>query len=333
MPPQPFSALLVRETPAGTFARAIVTRRYDELPQGDVLIRVAYSSLNFKDGLSATGNRGVTKRYPHVPGIDAAGIVEASSAPDFSPGNEVLVTGYELGSNHDGGFSGLIRVPASWVVHRPSGITLRECMIYGTAGLTAALSVHSLLHHGIHPEQGPVVVTGASGGVGSIATGILAAAGFRVIASTGKPEARDFLLSLGAAEVVNREEITDTTGRGMLSGRWAGAVDTVGGTLLDSLIRQTMMFGGVAACGNVASADVRTSIYPFILRGVALLGINSAFTPMPLRRAMWERMATSWKLPRLEAVATEVPFTGLNPWIDRILIGGVRGRILVNLAS
>jgi putative YhdH/YhfP family quinone oxidoreductase len=205
-------------------------------------------------------------------------------------------------------------------------------MIFGTAGLTAALAVHRLLHHGLQPAQGPVLVTGASGGVGSLATGILAAEGFTVIASTGKPRAHALLAGLGAAGVVGREEVVDTSGRGMLSGRWAGVVDTVGGVTLDSAIRQTMLFGGVATCGNVTGGDLRTSIYPFILRGVALLGINSAFTPMPLRSTMWERLATSWKLPDLEKLVTTVPLSGLDPWIDRILQGGVCGRVLVDIS-
>lgn len=327
-----FPALLVREAPDGSFTRSIVERGTGDLPPGEVLVRVHYSSLNYKDGLSAAGNRGVTKQYPHVPGIDAAGIVEASSIPAWKPGDEVVVTGYELGANHDGGFSAYIRVPAAWVVRRPPGLTLRDCMVFGTAGLTAALSVHRLIQHGIHPKQGPILVTGASGGVGSCAVGILAAAGFRVIASTGKPETRDSLQALGAAEIVDRTGIIETTGRGMVSGRWAGAVDTVGGATLDSVLRQTMLFGAVAACGNVTSGDLHTSIYPFILRGIALLGINSAFTPMPLREAMWERLAGPWNLPALASLATEVPLAGLDPWIERILRGQVHGRVLVSLS-
>ncbi len=329
----PFPALVVREASGGIFERSIEQRTDDDLPGGDVLLRVEYSSLNYKDALSATGNRGVTKRYPHVPGIDAAGIVDESSAPGFRPGDRVLVTGYELGSNHDGGFSAFVRVPASWVVPCPPGLTLREAMTFGTAGLTAALSVHRLLHHGVTPDQGPVVVTGASGGVGSLATGILAVEGFRVTASTGKTQAHALLRSLGAAVVTGRGEILDTSGRGMLSTRWAGAVETVGGATLDSVLRQTGMFGAVAACGNVTSGEVRTSVYPFILRGVALLGVNSAFTPMSLRIELWNRLASSWKIPQLPLLATEVPLAGLGPWIDRMLAGGITGRVIVRLPA
>mgnify|MGYP001601148413 CR=1 FL=1 len=208
-----FQALVVTETPDGSFARSVTERAPADLVPGEVLFRVLYSSLNYKDALSATGNRGVTKRYPHVPGIDAAGIVIESSTATWVPGDEVLVTGYEFGSNHDGGFAEYARGPAAWVVRRPAGLTLRECMIYGTAGFTAALAVQQLLDHGVGPRGGPVVVTGASGGVGSIAVALLAATGFRVVASTGKTAARDLLLSLGAGEVVGREDVADATGR------------------------------------------------------------------------------------------------------------------------
>ena len=328
--PERYRAMLVEETAGGSCSRSLVDRPVSSLPGGDILIRVHYTSLNYKDALSATGNRGVTKRYPHVPGIDAAGVVEESSDPAFAAGEEVLVTGYELGSNHDGGFAEFVRVPAAWTVRRPSGLTLRECMIWGTAGFTAGLSIHRLIHHGLDPDQGPVLVTGASGGVGSLAVGILARAGYHVVASTGKPEAKQLLAALGAKEIVGREEVTDTTGRGLLSGRWAGAVDTIGGLPLDAILRGTKPFGAVAACGNVLSGDLRTSIYPFILRGVSLLGINSAFTPMPLRLQIWELLATSWKPERLDLLVKEVPLSAIDPFIDRILQGGIQGRVLVN---
>ena len=325
-----FRALVVTEATRGSFERSIVDRPMTDLPAGEILIRVLYSSLNYKDALSATGDKGVTKRYPHVPGIDAAGIVEESSTTAFAAGEEVIVTGYELGSNHDGGFAEYVRGPAAWVVRRPAGLTLRECMIYGTAGFTAGLSVHRLLHHGVDPDQGPVLVTGAGGGVGSLAVGILARAGFHVVASTGKKESTGLLVSLGAREVIGREAVTDPTGRALLSGRWAGAVDTIGGPTLDAILRGTKLFGAVAACGNVVSGDLHTSIYPFILRGVSLIGINSAFTPMPLRLQIWSELATSWKPERLEAIVTEVSLSALTPSIDRILQGGIQGRILVN---
>jgi len=326
-----FRAMVVRETPDGRFLREFTTRRIDDLPPGDVLLRVQYSSLNYKDALSATGNKGVTRRYPHTPGIDAAGVVEESSSQKFRPGEEVLVSGFELGSNHAGGFAEFVRVPADWVVRKPAGLSLRESMILGTAGFTAGLSVHRLLQHGVAPGQGPLLVTGATGGVGSIAVAILARAGFEVVAVTGKADAGEFLHTLGAARILSREEATDRTGRALLSGLWAGAVDTVGGSLLDTAIRQTRPEGAIACCGNIGSARLETSIYPFILRGVALIGIDSAFAPAEQRLRVWENLSGPWKIPHLEMLATEVTLEELNPLIDRILAGGVRGRTLVTL--
>jgi putative YhdH/YhfP family quinone oxidoreductase len=215
----------------------------------------------------------------------------------------------------------------------PDSLSLRETMIIGTAGYTAGLSVHKLIHHGITPEKGPVLVTGATGGVGCIAVAILAKLGFHVIAATGKTEARQFLLDLGAHEILNREQVLDSTNKGLLAGRWAGVVDTVGGPLLDSAIRQVKLEGAVASCGNVTSGELRTSIYPFILRGVALLGINSAFTPMAVRQIVWRRLATDWKLDVLDRIATEVSLEDLDPYFDVILRGGVTGRILVRIAG
>lgn len=324
-----YRAYVVDEGEDGSCTGRVVERPPDRLPPGDVLMRVTHSSLNYKDALSATGNRGVTRRYPHVPGIDAAGVVEESGAPDLPPGTQVLVTGYELGSNHDGGWAEYARVPASWVVPLPATLTGREAMILGTAGFTAGLAVHRLLHHGVRPEQGPVLVTGASGGVGCLAVAILARAGFAVAASTGKEGARDLLRSFGAAEILGRSDVPDATGKALLAGRWAGTVETVGGAVLDSVLRSTKPFGAVAACGNILSAELHTSVYPFILRGVALLGINSAFTPMPLRREIWNLLAGAWKPAALEACASEIALEDLPPAVGRILRGGVQGRLIV----
>jgi putative YhdH/YhfP family quinone oxidoreductase len=326
-----YRALVVRETAERGFVTAVERLPMDALPQGDVLIRVRYSSLNYKDALSATGNRGVTKRYPHTPGIDAAGVVEHSAVESFTPGDEVLVTGYELGSNHPGGFAGFIRVPAAWVIPLPAGLSPRESMILGTAGFTAALSVHRLLHNGITPDAGDVLVTGASGGVGSIAVNLLARLGYATLASTGKSDAADLLLRLGARRVLSREEVLDATGMGLLGGRWAGVVDTVGGLTLDSAIRATQPFGAVAACGNVTSPHLRTSVYPFILRGVALLGINSAFTPFDLRSRIWSLLAGPWKPDRLEELVTEGGLDDLPEAFRRILAGRVTGRYVIRL--
>jgi acrylyl-CoA reductase (NADPH) len=327
-----FKALVVTEAEGVGFIRQIAHRRLDELPTGDVLVRVHYSSLNYKDALSATGNKGVTRRYPHTPGVDAAGIVEESAVSEFRIGDEVIVTGNDLGSNTDGGFAEYIRTPAAWIVKRPHTLSLRESMMYGTAGYTAGLSVHKLLHHGMSPEKGPILVTGATGGVGSIAVALLAKLGFYVVAATGKMEARRFLESIGAQEILPREQISDATGRGLLAGHWAGVVDTVGGEMLDCAIRQTKLEGAVASCGNITSGELHTSIYPFILRGVALLGINSAFTPMTIRQSVWQKLAADWKLGILDRLVTEVSLEQIDGYIDLILKGGVTGRVLVKIA-
>ncbi|HEX7044202.1 MAG TPA: YhdH/YhfP family quinone oxidoreductase [Burkholderiales bacterium] len=327
-----FRAMVVSEAEGKGYVRRIEERSTDDLPAGEVLIRVHYSSLNYKDALSATGNRGVTRRYPHTPGIDAAGVVEQSSAAEVAVGAEVICTSYDLGMNTAGGFGQYIRVPAAWVVPLPEGLTLRESMVYGTAGLTAALCLHRLQQAGIAPDQGEVVVTGATGGVGSIAVGLLARAGYRVIAATGKAQEREFLEGLGAAEVVGRDAVDDTSGKPLLPPRWAAAVDTVGGNILATLLRSLKPAGAVACCGLVASPELHTNVYPFILRNVSLLGVDSVTVPsMALRRAMWSKLATEWKLPMLERIAREVPLEDLDPEIDRILQGAQKGRVVVNL--
>ncbi|HFD39509.1 MAG TPA: acryloyl-CoA reductase, partial [Anaerolineae bacterium] len=260
-----FEALVVHEMEDGTFRRRIERRSLADLPSGEVLVRVHYSSLNYKDALSATGHRGVTRRYPHTPGIDAAGVVESSDSDAFQPGDPVVVTSYDLGMNTPGGWGRYIRVPAEWVVPLPAGLTLRESMILGTAGFTAALSVHRLQHEGITPDRGAVLVTGASGGVGSLAVGILHRIGYRVVAATGKAEAEPFLRDLGAAEVVPRQQVLDDSPRPLLKGRWAGVVDTVGGAYLASVLKAVQLHGAVTCCGLVASAEFSTTVYPFIL--------------------------------------------------------------------
>ncbi len=278
-----FRAMVVSESPDKTFSRNIAERSIDDLPPGDVLIRVHYSSLNYKDALSAHGNRGVTKNYPHTPGVDAAGVIEESSKSDFSPGDEVIVTGYDLGMNTSGGYGEYIRVPADWVVKRPDNLSLREAMIYGTAGFTASLSVYKLIGNGVTADQGDVLVTGAPGGVGSVALSILVKSGYQVVAVNGVVDAKDYLLELGAKEVISPEESVDTSGRPLLKGRWAGAIDTVGGEILATAIKSVQYGGTVTSCGNAASPDLPLSVYPFILRGVSLLGIDSVNCPSGLR--------------------------------------------------
>lgn len=329
--PITFKAMVVSQTPDGNFQRAIVNRNLDDLPQGEILLRVRYSSLNYKDALSASGNRGVTRRYPHTPGIDAAGEVLESSSPDFVPGEEVIVSCYDLGMNTPGGFAQLIRVPAKWVMPLPAGLSLRESMIYGTAGFTAAQSVDRLQRHPVAPDQGKILVTGATGGVGSMAVAMLAMSGYQVAAATGKPEQEQFLRELGATEIVPREKSIDRSGRMLLKEKWAGVIDTVGGEILTTAIKSTRYGGAVTCCGNVASPELPLNVYPFILRGVSLFGIDSAECPMKLRIPIWQKIATTWRLPDLERLATEISLKELDRHIESILKGKQRGRVILNL--
>lgn len=327
--------MLVTEGPDGTYTRQITSRDVSELPANDTLIRVRYSSLNYKDALSATGNKGVTRSYPHTPGIDAAGEIAESADPDLKSGDEVIVTSYDLGMNTPGGFAEYIRAPAAWVVPKPDGLTLSEAMILGTAGFTAALGADQLLKHGISPESGEVLVTGATGGVGCCAVAVLAKIGYRVVAATGKADAHDWLASLGAAQVISREEADDASGRPMLKERWAGVIDTVGGNILASALKATRRDGCVVACGLTQSNELHTTVFPFILRGVTLQGVDSAVTKMPLRVELWRKLASEWKpsADALESIAHEVTLDGLNPKIDAILRGQIRGRVVVALTS
>jgi acrylyl-CoA reductase (NADPH) len=326
-----FKALFVKEE-NGKFIREVTERNINELPEGDVLINVRYSSLNYKDALSATGNKGVTRRYPHTPGIDAAGIVVGTKSDKFTEGDEVLVTGYDLGMNTSGGFAEYIRVPSEWVVKIPDRLFLKESMILGTAGLTAALALDRMELAGINKE-GEILITGASGGVGSMATAIFAKQGYRVVAGTGKKEEGGYLKEIGAASIITREEMDDRTNKALLTGRWSGVVDTVGGNILSTAIASTKQWGVVAACGNAASFELYTTVFPFILRGISLLGINSEKTPMALREKMWSKLAGEWKPDNLNIISEECSLEETNKKIDKILRGKVRGRILVKIES
>lgn len=327
-----FKAMIVSETEDKQFVRAIGEKQIADLPAGDVLIRVRYSSLNYKDALSASGNRGVTRNYPHTPGIDAAGVVVESRQPTLRPGDEVVVTGYDLGMNTSGGYGQYIRVPAGWVVPLPAGLSLRESMIYGTAGFTAALSCHRLIASGIVPGQGTVLVTGATGGVGSIAVAILAQSGYEVAAVTTKVDEAGYLRQLGATEIIAAADADDQSGRPLLKPRWAGVVDTVGGNILSTAIKATRYGGSVTCCGNVTSGELHTSIYPFILNGVCLLGIDSVHCPHELRGRIWDKLAGEWKLAHLEAITTELPdLHALDERIGAILEGKHRGRDVVKV--
>ena len=326
-----FSALQARESAAGGFEQVIVQRDIDDLPAGELLIRVKYSSLNYKDALSASGNRGVTKSFPHTPGIDAAGVVEASSVAEFSAGDEVIVTGYDLGMNTSGGLAQYIRIPASWALKRPKGLSLREAMVLGTAGLTAALCVDKLEQSGLTPDAGTVLVTGATGGVGSVAVALLTTLGYRVAASTGKAEQADYLKALGAQQIVLRAELQDGTDKPMLKEQWAGAVDCVGGDILFNVVKSLRYGASVACCGLTAGVGFKGSVLPFILRGVNLLGVDSVELPLVVKASMWDKLSLQWKV-NLDALVSEVTLEQLPATIARILAGKQVGRVLVNLA-
>jgi acrylyl-CoA reductase (NADPH) len=326
-----FKAMVVQKAADGTYSRRIAEKSLDDLPAGEVLVRVHYSSLNYKDGLSATGHRGVTKQYPHTPGVDAAGVVEESHSEAFQPGDQVIVTSYDLGMNTAGGFGQYIRVPAAWVVPLPENLSPKESMAYGSAGLTAGFCIFRLQEHGIIPDQGEILVTGATGGVGSFAVAMLAKIGYQVVAVTGKMDEKQFLVDLGAKEVISRDEATDTSGKPLLKSRWAGVVDAVGGEILSTAIRSTKLHGAVTCCGNVASPDLHINVYPFILRGISLVGIDSQSFPMAFRRRTWEKIASEWKLDNLNRQTSVCSLEELDSEIDRILAGKQKGRVIVDL--
>jgi putative YhdH/YhfP family quinone oxidoreductase len=326
-----YRALLIEESANGHFSRQVTTKEVTDLPQGDLLIRVHYSSLNYKDALSASGNRGVTRQYPHVPGIDAGGEIVASTSPEFKQGDRVIASGFDIGMNSPGGFGQYIRVPADWAIHCPRNLSLRESMIYGTAGFTAAQSVERLVAFPVRPEAGKTLVTGASGGVGSIAVALLSQLGYRVCGVSGKPAAKDFLLRLGATEVISRQQAAESSEKILLKEKWAGVVDTVGGEILTNAIKSTSYGGAVTCCGNVASPELVLSVYPFILRGVSLLGIDSAKCPKHKRKTIWQKLAGEWRLENLDALVSECSLAELSGFIDLMLQGHHTGRLIVNL--
>ncbi|MEH6671976.1 YhdH/YhfP family quinone oxidoreductase [Halopseudomonas sp.] len=324
-----FKALVVTEED-GKYVSRVATRHIDDLPAGEVLIRVKYSSLNFKDALSASGNKGVTKQYPHTPGIDAAGVVEASSVPELGVGDEVIITGYDLGMNTAGGYGQYIRVPAAWVLKRPEGLSLRESMLLGTAGLTAALCIDKLEQAGLAPEQGPVLVTGATGGVGSIAVAMLSGLGYEVAAATGKALEADFLRKLGARQIVDRSALEAGKEKPMLKEQWAGAVDTVGGDILFNVVKSLRYGASVVTCGLTAGTQFQGSVLPFILRNVNLLGVDSVEQPLVVKASMWDRLSVQWKTD-LGELDHEVSLDDLPAEMERILGGKMVGRVVVNL--
>ncbi len=331
MSAETFQCYLIEKQPDGTISAAIGERSLDDLPEGEALVRVAYSSLNYKDALAATGHPGVNKTFPHIPGVDLAGFVTASGVYELVEGDPVIATGFDLGSNRFGGWAEYARVPFDWIVHLPQGLTLRESMILGTAGFTAGLCVDALQRHDIRPESGEIVVTGATGGVGSMAVAILAKLGYEVAAVTGKPQAAEFLSGLGARRILTREDVDDRGPSPMLPGRFAGAIDTVGGNILTTILRATKRGGCVTACGLTAGDGLAMTVYPFILRGVTLCGIDAAWGPIPLRHETWQRLAGPWKPEDLESMAQFVGLKDLPPKIDEILAGQITGRVVVEI--
>ena len=302
-----------------------------DLPAGEVTIQVAYSSLNYKDGLACTGRGGIVRQYPHVPGVDAAGTVVASESADVEVGERVVITGYDFGVGSFGGYAEYARVPAAWVARTPDNLSDFEAMAMGTAGFTAAMCLLAMERNGTAPEQGPILVTGATGGVGSLAVDVLARQGYTVAASTGKPEQHELLRELGASEILSRDDVslTDPKPRPLLKSTWAGAVDTVGGATLSGLIRTTKHGGNIALCGLVAGHDFAGTVIPFLLRGVNLLGIDSVACPMAYRQEIWNRLATDLKPRHLTRLARVITLSELPNAVNDILQGRITGRLLV----
>ena len=311
--------------------QSIINRSIDDLPQNEILIRVHYSSLNYKDALSAKGLPGVTRNYPHTPGIDVSGVVETSSVEDLQKGDEVIVTGFDLGMNTPGGFGQYVTVPAKWVLKIPPNMTLRDSMIYGTAGLTAALCYKKLLLMGAVPGDGPVLVTGSTGGVGSVAVSLLSSEGFEITACTGKADQQDYLKSIGATSVVSREELEEVNTGPISKEKFAHVVDTVGGSILSNALKSLCYGGSAAICGLVASPKFEATVLPFILRNVNLLGIDSVELSLDEKKDAWDQLANEWMLKNLESLATEITLEELATEIDNIFAGKVTGRKVVSL--
>jgi NADPH2:quinone reductase len=326
-----FRAFRVFEEDGGVRGR-VVSATLDELSAGDVVIKAAYSGVNYKDALAATGTGKIVRRFPLIAGIDVSGTVESSADARFKAGDEVLVTGYDLGVAHDGGYAARVRVPGDWVVPLPAGLTLFDAMAIGTAGFTAALSVVDMERNGLTPAGGPVIVTGATGGVGSVAIQILAGLGYQVTALTGKDSEHDYLRSLGAKDVLSRNGMSRGT-RPLEKATWAGAVDAVGGDTLAWLTTTMMYNGSIASSGLAGGTHLQTTVLPFILRGVKLLGIESVMCPMQTRRDVWRRLGTDLKPAALKTIAQPIGMEALPGAFATLLKGGARGRFVVNVGE
>lgn len=324
-----FKAYIVEEKD-GEFVAAVKAKTLSDLPQGEVLIKVQYSSLNYKDALSASGNKGVTRNYPHTPGIDAAGFVISSESESFKANDKVIVTSYDLGMNTDGGFSQFIRVPAAWVIPLPENLSMKEAMILGTAGLTAGMSVLKLIQQ-VKPKHGHIAVSGATGGVGALSVAILKKLGYSVTAITGKESEKDYLTSLGAENVLLRKDIESFDNKPLLKPLFAGGIDTVGGVILQNLIKTTSPLGAITCCGNVASPKLELTVFPFILRGISLIGIDSQNFPLADRIEVWNKLANDWKPEHLDHSCTEIGLSELSDKIHLMLQGQLKGRTVLNL--
>jgi acrylyl-CoA reductase (NADPH) len=326
-----FAALMLEEVDGKV--RPSIRRLADaDLPAGDVTVRIDYSTLNYKDGMIINGLGKLVRKYPHIPGIDFAGTVEESASPDYKPGDKVILTGWRVGEVHWGGFSQKARVKAEWLVPLPAGMTTRQAMSVGTAGFTAMLAVMALEHHGLTPDtEGEVLVTGASGGLGSVAVVLLSRLGYRVAASSGRASQHAYLRSLGATTLVDRAEIAQAPARPLLSERWIGAVDSVGGPTLANTVASLKLHGAVASCGNAGGIELNCTVLPFLLRGAAILGIDSATCPKPLRMQAWGRLAEIMPADLLDSMTTEASLAELPDYAARILRGEVRGRTIINV--
>lgn len=326
-----YKAFVVEEID-GKFKPSIKSLQTDDLPEGDVLIRVYYSSLNYKDALSVSGNKGVTKKYPHTPGIDAAGEVVHSKNENFKIGDKVIVTGNDLGMNTSGGFGQYIRVPAEWVVSLPDGLTLREAMIIGTAGFTAGVSLTRLTQL-VKPADGKILVSGATGGVGSVAVSLLNKLGFQTTAISGKQTEYPFLKSIGATDILTRSEFEVVDKKPILSAQFAGAIDTVGGPILENIIKSLQPLGAVTTCGSVSSTQLNLTVFPFILRGISLIGVSSQNYPMHLRKALWIKLSNEWKPENLLALYNEISIDEIENAVNQILQGKLKGRTIINMSE
>lgn len=323
-----YKAYVSEEEESG-FVQSIKNLNSSSLPEGEVLIKVKYAALNYKDALSAFGHKGITRKYPHTPGVDVSGVVVSDTSGSFKEDSQVICTSFDLGMNTSGGFGEYIRVPVHWVIPLPKGMTLLDSMILGTAAYTAGLALYKMEQNGQNPKMGKILVTGASGGVGTMAIVLLHRLGYQTIASTGKKDMHDYLRSIGANEIISREDVIDVTGKVLLSKRWAGAMDNVGGETLSTILKSCARNGSVASIGLVSSPFFESSVYPFILNGINLLGVDSAETPLALRKEIWRRLSEEWKLEDLGNLCTIISLEELGFHLEKIKSGNSVGRVVL----